>query len=162
MGLTSDGLSVESVANILRVMVVLIKSAELPAYPVETVLASYMYRLGESKTAYDLLSNGLDKDYSLAKLLARVFIGGWPADSFATMANELHNKVCDELTRTQELMVNEANRVYIVGANVRTNVFTIGLASCRGLYPRWRGDMANGGGYLLALLQGKENRLLTS
>ena len=110
MGLTSDGLSVESVANILRVMVVLIKSAELPAYPVETVLASYMYRLGESKTAYDLLSNGLDKDYSLAKLLARVFIGGWPADSFATMANELHNKVCDELTRTQELMVNEANR----------------------------------------------------
>jgi hypothetical protein len=47
-------------------------------------------------------------------------------------------------------------------ANVRTNVFTIGLVSCRGLYPRWRGDMANGGGYLLALLQGKENRLLTS
>ena len=110
MGLTSDGLSVESVANILRVLVVLIKQEELPAYPVETVLASYMYRLGESKLANGLLSSGLEKDYSLAKLLSRVFIAGWSADSFAKMSEELHSKVCDELTRTQELSVNEANR----------------------------------------------------
>ena len=110
MGLTSDGLSVESVANILRVMVVLIKQEELPAYPVETVLASYMYRLGESKLANGLLSSGLEKDYSLAKLLSRVFIAGWSADGFAKMANELHGQVCNELTRTQELLVNEANR----------------------------------------------------
>jgi hypothetical protein len=109
MGLTSDGLSVESVANILRVMVVLIKQEELPAYPVQTVLASYMYRLGDSDASL-MLSSGLDKDYSLAKLLSRVFIAGWSADGFATMANELHGQVCDELTRTQELLVNEANR----------------------------------------------------
>jgi hypothetical protein len=110
MGLTSDGLSVESVANILRVMVVLIKQEELPAYPVQTVLASYMYRLGESKLANGLLSSGLDKDYSLAKLLSRVFIAGWSPKSFASMSEDLHGKVKEELTRTSELVVNEANR----------------------------------------------------
>lgn len=109
MGLTADGLSVESVESILRVLSVLIKSAELPAYPVDTVLASYMYRLGDSD-AIKTLSAGLAKDYALANLLYRVFSAGWSADSFATMANELHGKVCDELTRTQELVVNEANR----------------------------------------------------
>ncbi len=110
MGLTSDGLSVESVANILRVMVVLFNSAELPAYPVETVLASYMYRLGESKTAYELLSNGLAREYSLARLLSRVFVAGWSVQEFSKMSDQLHAKVVAELTRTQELAVNEAKR----------------------------------------------------
>ena len=110
MGLTSDGLSVESVANILRVMVVLFNSAELPAYPVETVLASYMYRLGESKTAYELLSNGLAREYSLAKLLSRVFVAGWSVQEFSKMSDQLHAKVVAELTRTQELAVNEVKR----------------------------------------------------
>lgn len=110
MGLTNDGLSVESVANILRVMVVLIKQEELPAYPVQTVLASYMYRLGESKLANGLLSSGLEKDYSLAKLLSRVFIAGWSADSFATMANDLHAKVVQNIEDDSDKLVNEANR----------------------------------------------------
>jgi hypothetical protein len=109
MGLTSDGLSVESVANILRVLSVLIKSAELPAYPVETVLASYMYRLGDSD-ALMMLNAGLNKDYSLAQLLQRVMSASWPADMFGRMANELHGKVKEELTRTSELVVNEDNR----------------------------------------------------
>lgn len=109
MGLTSDGLSVESVSNILLVLSVLIKSAELPAYPVETVLASYMYRLGDSDAPM-MLNAGLNKDYSLAKLLQRVINAGWPTGAFATMANELHGKVKEELTRTSELVVNEANR----------------------------------------------------
>lgn len=110
MGLTSDGLSVESVNNILRVLAVLIKSAELPAYPVETVLASYQYQLGDSASALVSLANGLAKDYSLAKLLLRVINAGWPANSFATMSQELHPKVLKELTRTSELVVNEDNR----------------------------------------------------
>lgn len=109
MGLTSDGLSVESVTNILRVLMVLIKQEELPAYPVETVLASYMYRLGDSD-ALMMLNSGLNKGYALATLLQRVMNANWSADMFADMANELHAKVCDELTRTQELAVNEANR----------------------------------------------------
>ena len=109
MGLTSDGLSVESVANILRVMVVLLNSAELPAYPVETVLASYKYRLGDSD-ALIMLNAGLNRNYSLAQLLQRVFNAGWSAQEFAKMSDQLHAKVVAELTRTQELAVNEANR----------------------------------------------------
>jgi hypothetical protein len=110
MGLSSDGLSVDSVTNILRVLSVLIKSADLPAYPVETVLASYYYQLGDSASALTSLANGLAREYSLAKLLLRVIHAGWPANSFAKMSNELHPKVVAELTRTSELVVNEDNR----------------------------------------------------
>jgi hypothetical protein len=109
MGLTSDGLSVESVTNILRVLVALIKSAQLPAYPVETVLASYMYRLGDSDAPL-MLANGLARDYNLAKLLYRVMNSGWSPAEFATMSDNLHNKVCAELTRTSELLANELAR----------------------------------------------------
>jgi hypothetical protein len=109
MGLTSDGLSVESVANILRVMVVLIKQEELPAYPVQTVLASYMYRLGDSD-ALAMLANGLARSYSLAQLLQRVMNANWSPVLFNTMANQLHEQVKEEITRTSELVANEANR----------------------------------------------------
>jgi hypothetical protein len=110
MGLTRDGLSVESVAGIVRVLSALVKCAELPAYPIETVLASYMYRLGDSAGALVMLANGISRDYSLAKLLLRVFDQGLDPDNFAIMAQELHGKVVEELTRTQELPANEANR----------------------------------------------------
>ena len=109
MGLTSDGLSVESVTNILRVLMVLIKGAELPAYPIETVLASYMYRLGDSDAPL-MLTNGLSRGYYLANILQRVMINQLNPAEFARMANELHGKVIAELTRTSELLVNEANR----------------------------------------------------
>lgn len=109
MGLTSDGLSVESVANILRVLIVLCNSAELPAYPIETVLASYKYQLGDSD-ALALLANGLARLYPLAQLLKRVMDSGLAPSIFATMANELHYKVVAELTRTSELVINERQR----------------------------------------------------
>ena len=109
MGLTSDGLSVDSVANILRVLMVLCNSADLPAYPIETVLASYKYQLGDSD-AITLLANGLARGYSLAQLLNRVMTSGLAPNMFATMANELHYKVVAELTHTSELVVNEQLR----------------------------------------------------
>jgi hypothetical protein len=68
-----------------------------------------MYRLGDSN-ALTMLNAGLNKGYALATLLQRVFNAGWPASAFASMAQELHYKVVEELTRTQELPVNEANR----------------------------------------------------
>jgi len=110
MGLTRDGLSVESVAGILTVMLDLFKSAYRSTYTIETVLASYMYRLGDSAGALVMLANGISRDYSLAKLLLRVFDQGLAPDTFAIMAQELHGKVVEELTRTQELPANEANR----------------------------------------------------
>lgn len=109
MGLTSDGLSVESVTRILRVLVALFHIAQLPAYPIETVLASYMYRLGDSD-ALSMLASGLARDYNLAKLLYRVMNSGWSPAEFATMSDNLHNKVCAELTRTSELLANELAR----------------------------------------------------
>ena len=109
MGLTSDGLSVESVTNILRVIVVLLNSAELPAYPVETVLASYMYRLGDSDAPL-ALTNGLSRGYSLANILQRVMINQLNPAEFARMADELHPRIVAELTRTSELLANELAR----------------------------------------------------
>ena len=109
MGLTSDGLSVESVTNILRVLVALFHISQFPAYPVETVLASYMYRLGDSD-ALTMLANGLARDYNLAKLLYRVMNSGWSPAEFATMSDNLHSKVIAELTRTSELLANETKR----------------------------------------------------
>jgi hypothetical protein len=37
----------------------------------------------------------LDKDYSLALLLLRVFNAGWPAEQFKTMRNELDPKIIE-------------------------------------------------------------------
>jgi hypothetical protein len=106
MGITRDGLSVESVTNILRVLVVLIEEAELPAYPVRTVLARYMYELGDSD-ALIMLNAGLNKGYSLAQLLRDVMNRELAPSVFSNMANELHLKVVAELTRTSELYISE-------------------------------------------------------
>ena len=112
MGLTTDGLSVESASNILRVIVELFNSAELPDYPVKTILASYMYRLGDSN-ALTMLKSGLDRDYSLAKLLNRVMSAGLPDSLFATMSEELHPKVVAELQATSDELANELLRANV-------------------------------------------------
>lgn len=109
MGLTSDGLSVECVTNILRVLVALLHIAQLPAYPIETVLASYMYRLGDSDAPL-MLTNGLSRGYSLANILQRVMINQLNPAQFERMAEELHPRIVAELTRTSELLANENNR----------------------------------------------------
>lgn len=109
MGLTSDELSVESVTNILRVLVALLHIVQLPAYPIETVLASYMYRLGDSD-APSMLASGLSRRYSLANILQRVMINQLDPTLFATMSDKLHPEVVAELTRTSELLVNENSR----------------------------------------------------
>jgi hypothetical protein len=85
---------------------VLIEQADLPAYPIRTVLARYMYELGDSD-ALIMLNSGLNKGYSLAQLLRDVMNRELPPSVFANMANELHHKVVAELTRTQELYISE-------------------------------------------------------
>lgn len=64
------------------------------AYPATTVLATYYFRDGDKETAMNAVQEVLDRkpDYSLAKLLVRIFpIAG--NDMFAQMAGELHPKV---------------------------------------------------------------------
>ena len=47
----------------------------------------------------------LDPDYSLAKLLDRVFKAGWPKDALASMRNELHPKVVETFKVEEELAI---------------------------------------------------------
>lgn len=76
--------------------------------PYLTILSAYAYELGDVKGAYKFLSDAveLDADYSLAKLLARVFASGWPADSLASMRNELDDKVRENVEAQREDVIN--------------------------------------------------------
>ena len=63
--------------------------------PWYAVLSAYHYENGDTPSAFLALieCQKLAPDYSLAKLLDRVFRAGWPAPAFASMRNELHPKV---------------------------------------------------------------------
>ena len=62
--------------------------------PVASILAANLYSM-EDETAQEVLHQALECDpqYSLAKLLSRVFGSGWPAAAFTAMTYELHPKV---------------------------------------------------------------------
>lgn len=60
--------------------------------PVDTLLALTYYELGQEGTAMEILSH-VDNNYSLASLLKRVFVNGWPKEEFKNMRQELHPKV---------------------------------------------------------------------
>jgi len=60
--------------------------------PVDTLLALTYYELDDKDAALMIL-NGVKHDYSLSQLLKRVFVSGWPKESFQQMREELHPKV---------------------------------------------------------------------
>ena len=78
---------------------------------VEAIKLAYYYEAGNSEMIQKTLDNSrrIDSENSLTKLLARVIAAGWPADSFATMRNELHPKVVE---------IIEANLSAIVGEEI--------------------------------------------
>jgi len=63
--------------------------------PVASILAANLYSIEEDESAKEVLSQALENnpEYSLAKLLMRVFNSGWPASAFTAMTYELHPKV---------------------------------------------------------------------
>jgi hypothetical protein len=67
--------------------------------------------LGDVTSAYKFLSDAveLDADYSLAKLLARVFASGWAPESLASMRNELDVKVRDVVEEQRDVVISEIN-----------------------------------------------------
>jgi tetratricopeptide (TPR) repeat protein len=77
--------------------------------PYLTVLSAYAYELGDVTSAYKYLSDAveLDPNYSLAKLLARVFASGWPAQSLASMRDELDIKVRENVESQREILISE-------------------------------------------------------
>ena len=56
------------------------------------LLAALEYEQDNKEDALIMLSNA-SEDYSLGKLLTRVFASGWPASAFGNMREELHPKV---------------------------------------------------------------------
>ena len=65
--------------------------------PFVTIQSLFYYELGDVEKATMLLNYALrlDGEYALAQLLRRVFLAGWPAESFQKMRDELHSKVVE-------------------------------------------------------------------
>jgi hypothetical protein len=76
--------------------------------PINSVRASFLYRLGDTNEANLALDKATEADpkYALTILLRRVFGSGWPAGSFEAMTRELHPKVVAGIEESQsELLI---------------------------------------------------------
>jgi hypothetical protein len=76
--------------------------------PYLTILSAYAYELGDVRSAHKFLSDAveLDADYSLAKLLTRVFASGWPSNALASMRDDLDDKVRDNVEAQRDEVIN--------------------------------------------------------
>lgn len=83
----------------------LAKSAPVGFVAPATALASaFVYENGNGAMAHRLLDRAIEADpeYSLARLLRRVFSAGWPPAGFAQLRSELHGKVIENIFGNQE------------------------------------------------------------
>ena len=69
------------------------------AIPLATIFCGYLYQVEEIEQAKNMLVEVLviNPEYSLAKLLSRVFDSGWAPSEFSKMAQQLHHKVVDTI-----------------------------------------------------------------
>jgi tetratricopeptide (TPR) repeat protein len=79
--------------------------------PYFTIISAYYYELGDKKSAAKFLSDALNlnEEYSLAKLLSRVFASGWSPESLASMRNGLDAKVRATVEEQRETVISEIN-----------------------------------------------------
>jgi hypothetical protein len=63
--------------------------------PFYSIMSTWYYELGDKDLAFAsvLQAQALDPEYSLAKLLTRVYNGGYPFEFMVSMRGELHPKV---------------------------------------------------------------------
>jgi hypothetical protein len=76
--------------------------------PINSVRASFLYRLGDMKEAYLALDKATEADpkYALTILLRRVFGSGWAPEAFEAMTRELHPKVVAGIQESEcELLI---------------------------------------------------------
>jgi hypothetical protein len=66
-----------------------------------SILAQLYYEQGKTADAFLMLTTS-QPDYSLARLLARVFKSGWDPAGFATMRKELHPQVVEGIFGEEE------------------------------------------------------------
>lgn len=80
---------------------------ESESYSLLTILSAYFYEQNEIELCALSLATALEikPDYSLAKLLDRVYEAGWSADSFVRMRNELHETVVGMLEEMSEELI---------------------------------------------------------
>ena len=83
---------------------------ELESYAFNTIGAFFYFEQGNKAQALLMVSEALNKDYSLAKLIARVILGGAPYEVFASMRGELHPQVVANLADTANDIANEELR----------------------------------------------------
>ncbi|MEY2597203.1 MAG: hypothetical protein RL182_286 [Actinomycetota bacterium] len=69
--------------------------------PVASLFASIAYENGEGALAHRALDRAIEDEpeYSLARLLRRVFSSGWPPSGFAQLRSELHPRVTATIFR---------------------------------------------------------------
>lgn len=93
MGVTYENHTTELVTNFIEYLSTTTTPEEIA--PINSVLASYRYRLGDTKGASECLDKSTEADpkYSLTLLLRRVIGSGWPSGAFEAMTIELHPKV---------------------------------------------------------------------
>ena len=104
MGLPAEGVDVRLVVAWLESLKS-VTPKEL-SNPALTILSAFYYEIGSQAKALETLSQA-DEDYSLAGLIRRVVLAGWPADSFATMRSELHPRVLDTLQEAWDSIIVE-------------------------------------------------------
>ena len=96
MGIT-DSENIEYLFNMWRWLLQIAPAGYLA--PIASLYSAVSYEKGDNELALAALEQALvdDPQYPLALLLRRVYLAGWPAESFATMRKELHPKVCAAL-----------------------------------------------------------------
>ena len=74
----------------------------------EAIRGAYLYELGQTAEAGKALDKALElvNGHSLALLLRRVMLAGWPTESFSAMRNELHPKIEAGLKDLEGVFVN--------------------------------------------------------
>lgn len=80
---------------------------EAESYSILTILSAYFYEQNEIELSALSLATALNikPDYSLAKLLDRVYEAGWSANAFVQMRNELHETVVVMLEEMSEELI---------------------------------------------------------
>ena len=80
-------------------------------YAFDTVNAMYQYEMENVNNCQRLISQAYEAnpDYSLTKLVTRVLSAGWPAESFASMRQELAPKVMNHILENIDFVIGEDN-----------------------------------------------------
>ena len=81
----------------------------LDKVPYISILSAFQFENGDTEGALEMVGNALEmnSEYPLAKLLKRVYLAGWPVDSFTQMRNELDPKVRSKAFEMKDITIGE-------------------------------------------------------